>query len=433
MARSLRIGSRTDGNWAFRTVRLGVRSLLLHKLRSFLTMLGMLFGVSSVISMLAVGEGASYEALERIKAMGPTNLMVRSQKPPETEETSTLGRRQALDFGLRYEDAELVRAMFPEAEDVVSVRETRQNLRRRARWSSSVVVGTEPEYLRVMNLAVAEGRWLTDIDIDRVENCAIIGSAAADSLFPLEDPLGQDLQAGSTQFTVVGVLQELGREASPGGTPLDQCVFVPITTSRARFGDTIRRTTQGSEERTRVELHEIKLRLRTTDEVLPASRLLSRIMHLGSRPRDDVKMIVPLELLRQEEETAKIFNIVLGSIAFISLLVGGIGIMNVMLATVTERTREIGIRRALGAKKKHIVRQFLVETFVLSCGGGLLGVGLGFLIPHLVTALSTQLTIIRFEHVVLAIGISTGVGIVFGLYPAWRAANMDPVEALRHE
>jgi len=424
MSAALRIRSRRGGHWASRTVR---------KLRSFLTMLGMLFGVSSVISMLAVGEGASHEALERIKAMGPTNLMVRSQKPPETEETSTGVRWQTLDYGLKYADAEMVRAMFPEAEDVVSVRETRQSLRRRDLWSSSVVVGTEPEYLRVMNLEVSEGRWLSKLDLDRVENCAVLGGSAAAALFPLEDPLGQDLQAGRTQFTVIGVLRELGREASPGGTPLDQCIFVPITTSRARFGDTIRRMTQGAYERTRVELYEIKLRLRSTADVIPASKLLAGILDIGNRPRDDVKMIVPLELLRQEEATAKIFNIVLGSIAFISLLVGGIGIMNVMLATVTERTREIGVRRALGAKKKHIVRQFLVETFVLSCGGGLLGVGLGFLIPHLVTVLSTQLTIIRVEHVLLALGISAGVGVIFGLYPAWRAANMDPVEALRHE
>ena len=416
-----------------RTLRLGARSLLLHKLRSFLTMLGMLFGVSSVISMLAVGEGASYEALERIKAMGPTNLMVRSQKPPETESTSTGARWQTFSYGLKYEDADRIRAMFPDAEDVVSVRETRQSLRRRDRWSSSVVVGTEPEYLRVMNLGMHEGRWLTELDVDRVENCAVLGAAAATALFPFDDPLGENLQAGSTQFTVVGVLAELGREASPGGTPLDQCVFVPITTSRARFGDTIRRMTQGSYERTRVELYEVKLRLLSTEEVIPASRLLAQILKIGERPQDDVKMIVPLELLRQQEATAKIFNIVLGSIAFISLLVGGIGIMNIMLATVTERTREIGIRRALGAKKQHIIRQFLVETFILSLGGGLLGVGLGFLIPHLVTVLSTQLTIIRAEHVILAIGISAGVGIVFGLYPAWRAANMDPVEALRHE
>ena len=416
-----------------RSLKLGVSSLLVHKLRSLLTMLGVLFGVCSVISMLAVGEGASYEALEQIKALGPTNLMVRSQKPPETEASSTGSRREALAYGLTYDDADRIRALFPNAENVVPVRETARNLRCGPFWSSSVVVGTEPDYLDVMNLSVEEGRWISPIDVERVDNFAVLGAAAARALFPLANPLEKSVQADNTQFTVIGVLSALGREASPGGIPLDQCIFIPITTSRSRFGDEIRKVSTGNEERTRIELSEVKLRLRTTEEVLPGSRLLARVLSIGERPQDDVKMIVPLELLRQKEATARIFNMVLGSIALISLLVGGIGIMNVMLATVTERTREIGIRRALGAKKKHIVFQFLVETLVLSSGGGVLGVCLGFLIPRLITALSTNLTIVRAEHVLLALGISVGVGIVFGLYPAWRAANMDPVEALRHE
>ena len=295
------------------------------------------------------------------------------------------------------------------------------------------MVGTAPAYLSVMNLSVAEGRWITDVDVDRVENVAVLGSAAASTLFPIEDPLGKPLQAGSSQFTVVGVLGAVGREASPGGVPLDQCVFVPISASRARYGDEIRRVSTGNEERIKVELNEIKIKLGSTEEVLPAARLLERLLELGSRAQDDVKLIVPLELLRQREATARIFNVVLGSIAIISLLVGGIGIMNVMLATVTERTREIGIRRALGAKKGHIVSQFLVETLVLSSCGGLLGIGLGVLIPRVITAFSDNATIIQAPHVLVAFGTSAVVGLAFGLYPAWRAANMDPVEALRHE
>lgn len=415
-----------------RTIRLGTKSLLQHKLRSFLTVLGMLFGVSSVIAMLAVAEGASYEALEQLESLGPTNLMARSQKPPETEQRSQGRSWNSLSYGLKYADAERLRGVFVEASHVVSVRETPKNLRAGQRWSSSIVVGTSPAYLDVMGLDVAEGRWIAAVDEERRENCMVLGGAIARSLFPLGNPLGESVQAGQSRFTVVGVLDTVGREAGPGGTPLDHCVFVPITTSRSRFGDEIRKESTGSRERARVELSEIKLRMRTTAEVVPASRLLEQVLNIGKRRQDDVKIIVPLELLRQTQATARIFNMVLGSIAVISLLVGGIGIMNVMLATVTERTREIGIRRALGAKKRHIVWQFLGETAVLSSCGGVLGIAFGLLLPSVVTALSDTMTIVRVEHVLLAFCISTGIGIAFGLYPAWRAAVMDPVEALRH-
>ncbi len=417
-----------------RTFRLGVKSLLLHKLRSSLTTLGLLFGVSSVIAMLAVGEGASHEQLEQFRAMGSTNIMVRSQKPPEGEQSSSTDTFRYITFGLKYRDAQQIEAIFRDtAEEIVRVRETAKELRCGYHRTSSIVIGTSPEYLRVMNMKIARGRWISDVDILRQENSAVLGDAAAKVLFPLEDPIGESVQAGGIRFTVVGVLEYLGRDAGPAGTPLDQCLFVPITTSRSRFGDENIKRSSGSEERTRVELSEIKIKLATVDDVLPASRVLASLLRLGSRPSDDVKMIVPLELLRQQEATARIFNMVLGSIAVISLLVGGIGIMNVMLATVTERTREIGIRRALGAKKSHIVTQFLVETAVLSGCGGVLGVGLGILIPRMITAFSGTLTIIRIEHVMMAFFISAGVGVSFGLYPAWRAANMDPVEALRHE
>ncbi len=416
-----------------RTLKMGIRSLLLHKLRSALTMLGLLFGVSSVIAMLAVGEGASYEAMEQIKAMGSTNLIVRSQKPAETEEISGGDEDDAFVYGLTYADAERVVASFPAAEHVVSVRETPRSLRRGIHWSSGIVVGTTKDYFGVTGLTLAAGRWLTDLDSERLENITVLGAQAAATLFPIERPLGKTIQAGRLRFTVVGILEMLGREASPGGTPLDQCVFVPITTSRSRFGDVVYREITGSETKTRLELSEIKVKLRTIGEVIPASQIMARLMKLGERAQDDVQMIVPLQLLRQQESTARIFNMVLGSIAIISLLVGGIGIMNVMLATVTERTREIGIRRALGATKVNVITQFLVETAVLSGCGGILGVGLGLLIPYLITALSENLTIILIEHVLLAFCISAGVGISFGVYPAWRAAKMDPVEALRHE
>jgi len=213
-------------------LRLGAKNLLLHKLRSFLTVLGLLFGVASVIAMLAVGEGASHEALEQLKALGPTNLMARSQRPPEPADGRVVSRRTALTYGLKYGDADRIRAMFPAAEQVVAVRETPKTLRAGARLANSIVIGTTPEYREVSNLVVEEGRWLSAVDCDRAENCAVLGAAAAATLFPLANPVGRTVQAGNTRFAVVGVLAMLGRDVSPGGTPLDQCIFVPITTSR---------------------------------------------------------------------------------------------------------------------------------------------------------------------------------------------------------
>jgi putative ABC transport system permease protein len=418
-----------------RTVQLGLKSLMLHKLRSTLTALGLLFGVASVIAMLAVGEGASHEALERIKAMGSTNIMVRSQKPPQTSESSSADMWSAIVYGLKYNDAIRIRATLTTAEQVVAARHMPADLRNGSYWANGVVIGTEPAYLQVANMQVAQGRWLTQIDDDRQRNAAVLGATVAEKLFPLENPLGKNVQLGSERFTVIGVLEYLGRQSGSVGPSLDSCVYIPITTSRRRFGDEITKRSGGSFERERVELHEIKIKLASTDHVAPSAAVLRTMLDVEQdrNKKGDLQIEVPLELLRQAEANKKIFNIVLGSIAVISLLVGGIGIMNVMLATVTERTREIGIRRALGGKKKHIVYQFLVETVVLSGIGGVLGVAFGLTLPKLVTLFFQQITITRIEHVLLAFGISAGVGIAFGLYPAWRAANMDPVEALRHE
>jgi putative ABC transport system permease protein len=420
-----------------RMVRLGVKSLALHKLRSALTTLGILFGVASVIAMLAVGEGASAAALERIKAMGSTNVLMRSQKPPQTEQSSSQSFMQAISYGLTYRDFDRIAATLTTAERVVPVRQHPQDLRATENWTTGVVIGTVPEYLQVVNLQMARGRWLSDVDVDRIRNVAVLGSTMAGVLFPLRNPIGEPVGVGPDRYTVVGVLDYLGRQSGSIGPSLDSCMFVPLTTSRRRFGDEVSRQSGGSFERERVELHEIKVKLASTDDVEPAAAVLRGMLGIEAgehaNDRGDVQIEVPLELLREAEASKRIFNIVLGSIAVISLLVGGIGIMNVMLATVTERTREIGIRRALGAKRRHIISQFLVETVVLTGCGGVLGIGLGLVLPKVIEHAAHQATIIRVEHVLMAFGISAAIGIAFGIYPAWRAAHMDPVEALRHE
>ena len=418
---------------SWRIVRLGLKSLMLHKLRSALTTAGILFGVASVIAMLAVGEGAKQEALLAFQDMGVTNLIARSKKPAETASSSTQSTWSALAYGLLYSEADLIEASIPSAQ-IVRVREAKRPMMRGENFHTSIIVGTEPTFLDVANMSVREGRFLSAIDDERLANVCVLGATLARLLFPLENPMDQTvLISGDDRYRVVGVLQEQGRTAGAGSTPYDECMFVPLMTHRRRFGDINTTRSGGSFSRERVELNEVKVKMPDSADVPDGARILRDLVDKNHKDNSDVIVTVPLELLRQEEESKQMFNLVLAVIASISLLVGGIGIMNVMLATVTERTREIGIRRALGAKKKHIVQQFLVESGVLSALGGVVGVTLGVILPFLITLWFEQTTIILPQHVMLAFGISAAVGVVFGLYPAWRAANMDPVDALRHE
>ncbi|MCA8952200.1 MAG: ABC transporter permease [Planctomycetes bacterium] len=418
---------------SWRIVRLGLKSLMLHKLRSSLTTAGILFGVASVIAMLAVGEGAKKAALDRFRDMGVTNLIARSKKPAETQSSSSQSSWSALAYGLLYAEADLIASSLPSAE-VARIREVKRPMMRGEYFHTSIVVGTEPSFLRIANMKVREGRWLSAVDDERLANVCVLGETLSQLLFPLSNPMDQTvLVGGDDRYRVVGILDGQGRTAGAGSTPYDECMFVPLKTHRRRFGDEVTTRSGGSFSRERVELHEIKVKMPASEEVSAGAQILRDLLEAQHKANNDVLVTVPLELLKQEEDSKRMFNIVLAVIASISLLVGGIGIMNVMLATVTERTREIGIRRALGAKKKHIIQQFLVESGVLSALGGVVGVGLGIGLPFLITLWFDQETIILPQHVALAFGISAAVGVVFGIYPAWRAANMDPVEALRHE
>ena len=383
--------------------------------------------------MLAVGEGAKVEALERFKDMGVTNLIARSKKPAESLSNSQSSAWMPLAYGLMYGEADLIASSLPDA-TVVRVREIKRPMMRGEFFHSSIVVGTESRFLDVTNMTVREGRWLSDVDNARLANVCVLGATLARILFPLENPMDQTILVGDDdRYRVIGVLADQGRTAGAGSTPYDECLFIPMKTSHRRFGVTLTNSSGGSFSRERVELHEVKVKMPTSEDVAAGARILRDLIDREHKDQNDVLITVPLELLQQEEASKKMFNIVLAVIASISLLVGGIGIMNVMLATVTERTREIGIRRALGAKKRHIIQQFLVESGVLSALGGIVGVALGVALPFLITLWFEQKTIILPQHVVLAFGISAAVGVVFGIYPAWRAANMDPVDALRHE
>ncbi len=427
------------------TIRLGVKSLLLHKLRSALTMLGIIFGVCSVIAMLAIGEGASYEAQEAIKKLGSNNILLRSVKPPEQARQQGGGggggggpRGMQLKYGLTYKDGSRLQTTIPGVKRVLPMRIIRENVRFDRNEVACQVIGTLPFYPEVSGAAVIRGRFLVHIDELHQDNVCVITTGLARRLFPHQDPLEHSVKIDSFYYRVVGILQERSQpEQRPQsgkmeGQPLDNNVYIPLAASRTRFGEVLIRRSAGSIEAEEVQLHEIRVQMRDTEAVETADPQIQTLLE-HFHDQKDFEILVPLQLLRQAEQTKRIFNIVLGSIAAISLLVGGIGIMNIMLANVTERTREIGVRRALGAKRRDITRQFLVETVVLSVGGGLIGVVVGVLTPFVVSMLSDMKTIVTVWSVLLAFGISGAVGIIFGLYPARAAARLDPIDALRHE
>jgi putative ABC transport system permease protein len=434
-ARSHRLGI---GHWR-RVLRLGIKSLWAHRLRSLLTVLGIVFGVCSVIAMLAIGEGASYEAQEQLKSLGSQNIILRSIKPAEDQKVSDSGSRQnyTLTYGLKEVDVRRIRSTVPGIEAVVPgriIRDFAWNVRYRV---DCEIVGTVSWYPEMRNHPVIKGRFFTEREFDGKENVCVIGAEMVERLFPFEQALGGSVRVGRSYFKVVGIMAPRPRlPATAGGGDNSAStvhrMFIPLSTARTHYGEILFKRRSGSFESERVELHEVTVKVDQLDRVRTVATAIDDILKFD-RKKKDYDMLVPLELLKRAEETRRLFNIVLGSIAAISLLVGGIGIMNIMLATVTERTREIGVRRALGARRADIITQFVAEATMLSAAGGLLGVMLGVSIPWVVTATAGMKTIITWWSLALSFGISAIVGIAFGLYPATRAAQMDPVEALRHE
>jgi putative ABC transport system permease protein len=426
-----------------RTAKLGIKSLWMHKLRSTLTTLGIIFGVSSVIAMLAIGEGASRAAQEQIARLGSRNIIIKTVPPPQDKDVGSQQESMRV-YGLTYLDAERFRNSLPNVEVVVPSRRLTQQAWYRNRKVAIEAIGTVPWYPEISPVRVKSGRFLSSIDMHHKQGVCVIDEKVARELFVFDYPLGQDVKMAGDYYRVVGIVSVAdavsavktidngaAKGNSQGGANVGN-IYIPLTTMKNRFGEISLQIGTGGASIEKVELQEVIVKVGSIDEVLSTRDTLETILSRFHK-KSDYQVVVPLELLKQAKQTQRLFSIVLGSIAAISLLVGGIGIMNIMLATVSERTREIGIRRALGARRRDIIIQFLTETLMLTFLGGVLGISLGSLIPFLVTRFGQTPTVITGTSLILAFGISGAVGIIFGIYPAYRAANMDPIESLRHE
>jgi len=415
-----------------REITAGVRSLLQHKLRSVLTLLGLVFGVGSVIAMLAVGEGASAVALEQIRKLGSNNILIDSIKPVEEESAKNTSVRVSI-YGLTFQDHLRISESLPTVARAVPVKLLRQQGQLGARTLDLRLVGTTPDWFNLVRRDVMAGRVLSDLDLDRRSDVVVLTEHGARRLLATRETIGQPVRLGGTFFEVIGIVRS--EEAQGGSVQVpDRAIdaYIPLSVARSRFGDIHTQRSAGTVNREMVELHQIIVEAASLEAV---ERTAAGVEYVLNRfhQQQDYRMNVPLALLRQAEATKRTFSIVLGSIAGISLLVGGIGIMNIMLATVTERTREIGVRRAIGARRSQIIRQFLIETIVLSTTGGIVGIIVGIFIPLVITRVAGMPTQITPVSLIFSLGISVAIGVVFGLYPAVRAAHLDPIVALRHE
>lgn len=402
-------------------------NLAVHKLRSALTMLGMIFGVGAVIAMLAIGAGAEKQALEMIQRMGLSNILVRA-KTFRPEELSEIRKKSP---GLSQRDRTAIAEGVPGVSAVgPKILITPYRVASGTRRTEATVYGVSALHASLVSLPVNEGRFLEETDEKTFAQVCVIGPAIKRELFGFEPPIGKALKINDVWLTVVGVLAPVvegasvsgsGAEGASAGSSLE--VYLPYTTALRKF------------DRDPLEspLHELVVKLEPSTypqkAVQTVSRLLDRL-HGGTR---DFELVVPEALLAQRRKTQRLFSIVMGCIAGISLLVGGIGIMNIMLASVLERTREIGIRRAIGARRRDIQFQFIVEAFALSFFGGILGILFGAGIAGIVASSAGWPTVVTLWSLAISTGVSAAVGLVAGSYPAARAARLDPIEALRYE
>jgi len=411
---------------------LGLHSLVVHLGRSALTALGIVFAVWSVIAMLAINEGFSYEAQQALRELGSDNIIIGSVKPPNLESSASEQQQGILRYGLLHADVRRLRSNIPNVRRCVTVHRTLKFGYRPGRNLRVNVIETEPTYADVARIQMVNGRFISAADMLRKKAHCVLTESLARRLFPVTDPVGKTIRLANEPFTVIGVLAQLPPALAGEGGEGGANVIVPLTAGRMRFGETSIMFGTGGGTSELVEVHQVILQMADEQAVLYGAKIAR---HLIARfhEDEDYEIKVPLELIEQQAKQQRLWNIMFLTIASISLVVGGIGIMNIMLASVTERTREIGVRRALGAKRRDIVTQFLVESVTLTTVGGLIGIGIGLLVPSLVEWVLKLRTIVSPATLLLPLGMAIAVGLIAGLYPAFRAARLDPIVALRHE
>lgn len=447
---------------------IAVEAILANKLKSVLTALGIIFGVAAVISMLAIGNGAQKEILDQIKLVGVNNIIIE----PIVDESGSLdseeeGEKEAGKFsqGLTLLDVQAIQTVIPTVGQVSSEIQLNSFVQHNQIRRPTVLMGVDPGYLELFNLDLEKGDPFSAHHEEHGQAVCLIGSTVASLLFPAEDAIGKYVKVGHAWLKVIGILEKRdvmvsSSSAGLGISNTNDQVFIPTKTMLIRYmnravvnmklpetssirvfgggrGMSITQTmTTGSEQGTASvtnyhQLDKIIVQVKESEQLKPTTDILTRMLLRRHNGVADFKITVPELLLKQEQRTKDIFNIVLGAIASISLIVGGIGIMNIMLASVMERIREIGTRQAIGASRKDIVVQFLAESTLISIVGGLIGVIIGIILSRLITRFADILTIVSPFSVFVAFGVSAAVGIIFGYLPAKRASEQDPVESLR--